>query len=112
MEKWIVFAELLGMLVAVIACGYATVKDIGRPLNEEEVARLQLLGNRYPEVARLIIEWASERDVFVAVDLDVAEREAASAEARNAKLRARKEMSGLAASVAAASGSTGQPGAA
>ncbi|WP_321882582.1 hypothetical protein [Burkholderia cepacia] len=111
MEKWIVFAELLGMLVAVIACGYATVKDIRRPLNEEEVARLQLLGNRYPEVARLISEWASERDVFFAVDLDVAEREAANAEARSAKLRAGKAMSDLAASVAVASGNNGQSGA-
>ena len=110
MEKWIVVAELIGMLAAVIACGYATVKDGLRPLNEEEVARLQLLGKRHPEVARLIIEWASERDVFVAVDLDVAEQEAANAEARNAKLRAETAMSGLAASVAAANGAAGQPG--
>ncbi|KVS70130.1 hypothetical protein [Burkholderia cepacia] len=104
MEKWIVVAELLGMLVAVIACGYATIKDVHRPLNEEEVARLQFLGNRHPEVARLIIEWAAKRDVFVAVDLDVAEREAENAEARDAKVRSKKAMSGLAASVAAAGG--------
>ncbi|MGY6240173.1 hypothetical protein ACW910_22080 (plasmid) [Burkholderia ambifaria] len=112
MEKWIVFAEMLGMLIAVIGCGYAMLKDLRRPLNEQEVARLQLLGNRHPEVARLIIEWGSERDVFVVVDLDVAEREAARADARNAQLRARRAMNALASSVVVANQTTGQTGAA
>ncbi|WP_175035404.1 hypothetical protein [Burkholderia lata] len=106
------FAEMLGLLVAVIACGYATMREIRRPLNEEEVSLLQLLGSRHAEVARLIAQWSAEREVFVVVDLDQAKWVAETTEARDAAQRVLQAMRELGRSSTVEHQATGQAGAA
>ncbi|MCA7888508.1 hypothetical protein LGM58_35595 [Burkholderia contaminans] len=106
------FVVIAAMIFAACGMGYAAMSDIRRPLNEDEVARLRLLADRHPEVARLIAETLVQNGVFVAVDLEVAEREAANADGRKAMQRARKAMNDLAASVVAANSATGKTGAA